>query len=1485
MVETTSAQAPPHHPSDGQPPHSPPASPNCDLAPDDDEESPTDIPIDWEPLKSHPYIGDLYKVPSHRLVPADAVGQVYVLVATLNKETFRKLQNMESTFVAPTTASDIPEFFHCLDPLTDEGVILRERGGNGSEDRWLTYCNGPNNYGSDLLARAQKVTTDITGPKDAVEPGPKGTAFERQGRAIRLATGPRCYSLGVTDQTQRSLEGPAAGGKVFNHYMAEPALQTHTDILSLGAELAVHGIKRFEPDIYAKHAVQSDLVNAPHVGHDSNVMFARAQLNLASPNDKDCEDVDHPFEVGESSSDESDGSPSEDDQLPAPLPQPQMSDEDSLSDRDSSRHASFNTRRSKRLRKDSNQPSTSTKRRRLQDSTSRGGGGKGGGVRETPAKPAKKGLAKSLGRFGAPHNDPRDSPTTKSALTSLSPPCADVEPDYFLIVEIGIAWRIRGYTTTFFSGLYLHTGMSPGYIASGKEEGSAEHVRINLVLYPVRAQLEGSSSQALFALPKPVINNIAVVTQEMRKPWATTTANVFCNSTTLSTDGIAYMDPESLLRQVSRSIYHYSLAILQQVPVQLLPRIDPEMFLQSISFRIGNERVAADANWTYGPCWSGEDVTPGIKPAYSDGHLPTTPEAWAALFNSDTPTHIPFGNQNIPRAVDEWEALRREVGSTIPYWALKEQKASADQEKAAANGQRKGKKKVVEPIDINMAFARGRPTSKISTSRRKPCVRKSTHDRRELEEDLNGGNEGGRRRGQDHARRNENNAGDGVNANIANIPGQVGEGGGDEGGINGEDEQGTDGLGNGDFIGGSALVPGRGQSAMMETDPENPEPNTVATSVYTQNMWMRRSEPEQLSALAPTASYPLPLETVSCSEFIECLSPQQLQYDLDSKLRLTSQLSPDHPSNLDDCLPRPDASIKALTASYHSLLTLDVHVQLMRNVIHFNVMLINVMVCEWISDTIRGLLEPDSPFDRLYQHVQLWVETQTAQGAVLHPSDYFPDMGFDAESAEEVDLRQFYPRTKRYALAAHHLAIRVVLRWIHWPISSYRVSMHRAHFTRLLLDHVDASVLWLEGTYHAWTNLDKVVDAPVTVESLSRWAVSVLAPHNICLGCSEEKVLLQRINLLMTSRALRSTIYNSSVQASLVSVEESVGRVHTLCSDDLFSATDAIIDKLRLDRYYCKLYALLPLTSPPYLGIAHIVKVVEDQPFSEWIKFVQYVAEDADKRLPFRDLAPSRQRILSSSSIFSSPYQEPHLRTKEGFFSALIYRGVTHNTRFLLSEEYPGVFYDLDHWLSVYTPLQPLHPQQYFCNMQAYFTACSSRSVENISKYWRAVQRSELTDWLTGHNVQFGTVYRLLLKATIPSGIKSKSRHRIKAFPGMGYLSIYLLCADYAAAGVIAMPTFDELATVLLDVSGGALKGLRNLGFHCESVEKTSAALSAVDRVLRDLFRDTELAQMNYNLLTLEHSLCKDGVLEGSVFNALYGRFVKLHGSAEHRWY
>ncbi|KAG7085790.1 hypothetical protein E1B28_003331 [Marasmius oreades] len=1490
MVETrTSAQAPPHPPIHSEPSrHSPPTSPSPEPTPDENDLIPAEILTDWVRVKSHPYIGDLYKVPYHHLVPADAVGQVYVLVTSLTKGNFRKLQRMESSFKAPATAGDLPDYFHFLDPLTDKGVILRDRYGNGSEDRWVTYCNGPNNYGVDLFARAQKLTTDITGPLHAVEPGPKGTAFERQGRAIRLVTGPRCYSLGVMDQTQRSLEAPAARGKVFNHDMADPALRTHTDILGLGAELSVQGIKRFEPEIYAKHAVQSELVNAPRVGNDSNVMFARAQLNLATPNDKDCEEGDQLFEVGESSSDESNASPSEDDRRAAPPILP--SDQDSSTDLESSERLSI-TRRSKRLRK-----------------------GKailvsqGGAVRKAAAKPAKKGLAKSLGRFGAPHNDPRDSPTMKSALTSLSPSRRDVEPDYFLIVEIGIAWRVRAYTTTFFSGLYLHTGMPPQYVTSGKKEGSAEHVQINLVMYPARAQLEGTSSQALFALPKPVINNLAVVTQEMRKPWVTTTGNVFCNSTTLSTDGAAYMEPESLLRQVSRSMYHYALAILQQSQVQLLLRIDHEMFLKSISFWIGNERVAADSNWTYGPCWSGEDVTPGIKAAYSDDRLPTTPEGWAALFNSDTPTDVPFGNQNIPRAVNEWEDLKREVGSTIPYWALKAHKAASEQESAqgivAKGGQRKGKKKVVEALDINIAYARGRPTSKISTSRRKPWTRKPACEHEDAdgqgdkEAGLDGGSEEGRH-GEDNAGPSGNYVGDGDNENIL---GEDQEGMEGEARITGGNEHGTDGGGSYNTNGDTVHLEGGGEEgAAMDVDhnhsirngghcagdllplyrDEPDHTNTVCISAHTQNVLMGRSEPQQLSALAPTVpTYPLPYANFPCNTFVECLSPVLLQRELDNKVHLTSQLPQQFPRTLEECLPRPDASITTWTASYHSLLSLDVHVQLTQNIIHLSVMLINLMICEWISDTIRGLFQPGSGFNRLYQRLKLWVETQTGP-VVLDPSDYFPDLVFGAEGGGQVDLRHLHPQTTCYALAANHLAIRVLLRWICWPTASYRVSMHRAHFTRLLLNHIGPLVLWLEGTYHAWTKLD-IVNAPVTMQSLSTWAQSVLASHNICLKTSQENILLQKIDMVMSSRALGSTTYNYPVQGLLVSMGKSLGRVDTLDREDLYGATDTIIGKLSLDRYYCKLRALLPLTLPPYLGIVQLMTVVEDQPSLEWVQFVQYVVQDADKRLPFRDLAPSRKHILSYSSTFSSPYRVPHLRTKEGFFSALIYRGITHNTQFLLSKEYPRVFHDLEHWLAVYIPLQALHSKQYFCNMQAYFTPCPSRSVDNVTRYWQAAQRHDLTQWLTGTQMAFGTVYRLLHKGTIPAGVRGQ-RH-VNAFPGMGSLSIYLLCADYAAAGVIAMPTFDELARVMLEVKGGALKGLRNLGFQCDSVEETSAALSAVDSVLKDLFEDAELAQMNYSLLTLEHSLCKDGILEGSAFDAVYCHFVDLHGSAEGRW-
>lgn len=235
--------------------------------------------------------------------------------------------------------------------------------------------------------------------------------------------------------------------------------------------------------------------------------------------------------------------------------------------------------------------------------------------------------------------------------------------------------------------------------------------------------------------------------------------------------------------------------------------------------------------------------------------------------------------------------------------------------------------------------------------------------------------------------------------------------------------------------------------------------------------------------------------------------------------------------------------------------------------------------------------------------------------------------------------------------------------------------------------------------------------------------------------------------------------------------------------------------------------------------------------------FLNHVFVNGDKKLPFRDLAPSRRTILSSDG----PFSPDNLRTREGFFSAMVYRGITHNTKFLVDHQ-ETMFNDADHFLDR-TRVYRSKPDSFFCNKAAY-GCCTVRTKDNAATYWRTACSTDFNGWVVGDDTAtFSQLLRLFKDA--------------KHFPAIGSLTGYLLAADYAIEGVVGMPTIEDIGSLVYDLKKGAFTGLGKLGFPCADREETVKSMVDLDTIVRLHFSKDDLTRMNYSPFVLEHMLCK----------------------------
>ena len=294
-----------------------------------------------------------------------------------------------------------------------------------------------------------------------------------------------------------------------------------------------------------------------------------------------------------------------------------------------------------------------------------------------------------------------------------------------------------------------------------------------------------------------------------------------------------------------------------------------------------------------------------------------------------------------------------------------------------------------------------------------------------------------------------------------------------------------------------------------------------------------------------------------------------------------------------------------------------------------------------------------------------------------------------------------------------------------------------------------------------------------------------------------------------------------------------------------------IPDIREYDKLIALLKALFPLTDASYQPpVGH--------PLTSLECLQVHVYNNSDMLLPFRDSAKSRMRIL----LPGGPYSQEHVWTKEGFFSALVYRGITHNTEFLQNNK--TLFSSWEDYQSSCKQevkkrgLKDLKAP-YLCNLKAYGVPITSRKVENAEEYWRfAAEDSQITEWLaSGRPINPVALYNRIL---------TQCR-------GYGPLTTLNIVYDYIACGCAKDLTLEEMADLVVKVDRGGIKGMQRLGYDVNTGDRRKqvvVTLRSLKSAMVQSFTEAERNKMGFGLSMIEHSMCKFCRMDIEVFKNWY---------------
>ena len=95
---------------------------------------------------------------------------------------------------------------------------------------------------------------------------------------------------------------------------------------------------------------------------------------------------------------------------------------------------------------------------------------------------------------------------------------------------------------------------------------------------------------------------------------------------------------------------------------------------------------------------------------------------------------------------------------------------------------------------------------------------------------------------------------------------------------------------------------------------------------------------------------------------------------------------------------------------------------------------------------------------------------------------------------------------------------------------------------------------------------------------------------------------------------------------------------------------------------------------------------------------------------------------------------------------------------------------------------------------------------------------------------------------------------------------VLLICGDLVEANILPMPSASEYAKSVVKMGKGSKDGMEICGLVEKrgSLEQFCAAFASLDQALQNELSEEERKAMGYNVIMLEHTLCKIKRILGS---------------------
>lgn len=262
-------------------------------------------------------------------------------------------------------------------------------------------------------------------------------------------------------------------------------------------------------------------------------------------------------------------------------------------------------------------------------------------------------------------------------------------------------------------------------------------------------------------------------------------------------------------------------------------------------------------------------------------------------------------------------------------------------------------------------------------------------------------------------------------------------------------------------------------------------------------------------------------------------------------------------------------------------------------------------------------------------------------------------------------------------------------------------------------------------------------------------------------------------------------------------------------------------------------------------------------------KLITKVYSNLDFYLPFRQHAPSlanaRREIYRNVERLES-------EDGVGFFNILAFRGVFFGSPFAKSDRYRwfSSLEDWNHFQDTGKEEAKKHKgEEYYVKKNCYGQSQTGRELSLLASYW-----DQRLLWNNIFNKpEKPSVTRVLRWLTSRyTNDSDKTQQTTSLFYNIGQLTALLICGDLIEAGILDMPSTSEWADSVAKLGKGSKAGMEMCGFVAKGCnrEQFRAAFVLLDQALQTELGNEEKEAMGYNIIMLEHALCKINRLKGA---------------------